>query len=112
MDLSSIQEFTPDYIGDKNIPNPGSEYNWSIEKYWEGEPNNKPVFELYNFRYGGSTAGVTIHNDGCTYYWPQNTKNTSTYDYVLVKHVDASGNASLDYKQLVVTMPDIPDYGS
>ena len=112
MDLSSIQEFTPDYIGDKNLQYPGSEYHWSIEKYWEGEPNNKPVFELYNFRYGGSEAGVTIHNDGCAYYWPQNTKNPSTYDYVLVKHVDSSGNQELQYKQLVVTMPDIPDYGS
>lgn len=112
MDLNSIQEFTPDYIGDKNLQYPGSEYHWSIEKYWEGEPNNKPVFELYNFRNGGSEAGVTIHNDGDTYYWPQNAKSPSTRDYIVVKHVDASGNAQLDYKQLVVTMPNIPDYGS
>lgn len=52
-----------------------------------------------------------MYNDGCTYYWPQNSKTTSSYDYVLVKHVDSGGNAELQYKQLVVQMPDIDVQG-
>lgn len=74
--------------------------------FWDNY-DNKYAIELYNFRNGAGTANVTIHNDGCAYYWPQNAKNPSDSDYVLVKHVDSSGNAELEYKQLVVQMPDI-----
>lgn len=91
-------------------------YNASINRFWDGcEDLGRWAFELYDWRSGYDYQSLTIYNDGCTYYWPQGDRTDSSpteWDYVLVKHVHANGDQSLQYKLLEVTMPDITDYGS
>ena len=53
---------------------------------------------------------MTIHTDGCSYYWPQDIRTDqqlTEWDYILVKHVDSNGDSYLKYTQLAVEMPDI-----
>ena len=77
---------------------------------WWDEYDKKKYIELYGFKTDFGHNTVTIQNDGCTYYWPQNVrtdKYIDEYDYILVKHVDSDGNISLRYSQLQVQMPNI-----
>lgn len=97
MDFNSIKNFVPENIGDSQLdPSHYPITNESINKYWDDNDGlGRWAFELYGWR--GYTGGesLTIYNDGCTYYWPQGDRTDSSpaeWDYVLVKHVDASGN--------------------
>lgn len=117
MGFDSIKEFIPDNIGDSQLnPLHYQIRNRSINKYWDGcEALGRWAFELYDWQTGYDYQSLTIYNDGCTYYWPQNDRTDSSpteWDYILVKHVDSNGNQELQYKLLEVTMPNITDYGS
>lgn len=117
MSFDSVKEFVPENIGDSQLnPLHYQTYNKSINKYWDGCENlGRWAFELYDWQTGYDHQSLTIYNNGCTYYWPQNDRTDSSpteWDYILVKHVDSNGNQELQYKLLEVTMPNITDYGS
>lgn len=97
MDFSSIKNFVPENIGDSQLdPSRYPNTNESIDKYWDDNDGiGRWAFELYGWRSGHDHQNLTIYNDGCTYYWPQGDRTDSSpaeWDYVLVKHVNASGN--------------------
>lgn len=110
MNFDSLDELAVKYVGDSQLSLSAHDpYNRSTAVWWDDDDKKKYV-ELYGFRSDFDSDTVTIHNDGCTYYWPQDIKNDeplTEWDYVLVKHVDSDGNISLRYTQLEVEMPDI-----
>lgn len=110
MDFNSLDELAIKYIGDKQLSQPPhNPYRYSTEVRYDFYDQKKYI-ELYNFGCGGTYDTMTIRNDGCTYYWPQDVRTDhqmSEWDYVLVKHVDSNGNAELQYRMWEVTMPDI-----
>ena len=110
MDFNSLDELAIKYIGDKQLSQPPhNPYRYSTEVQYDYYDQKKYI-ELYNFGCGGTYDTMTIRNDGCTYYWPQDVRTDhqmSEWDYVLVKHVDSNGNAELQYRMWEVTMPDI-----
>lgn len=114
MNFDSVDEMVKKYIGDYQLSQPPhNPYNYSTNVFWDSY-DSKYAIELYNWQSGYDSQSLTIHNDGCTYFWPQGDRTDSSptdFDYVLVKHVDSTGNQELQYKLLQVTMPDIQDYG-
>ena len=110
MNFDSLDELAVKYVGDSQLSLSAHDpYRKSTEVLWD-EDDKKKYVELYGFRSDFDSDTVTIHNDGCTYYWPQDIRTDESlteWDYVLVKHVDSNGNISLRYTQLEVEMPDI-----
>lgn len=110
MDFDSLDELAKKYIGDSQLSlSAHNPYSRSTDIYWDWD-DQKYFVELYGFRTDYDSANVTIRNDGCTYYWPQDIRTdqqVNEWDYILVKHVDINGNHTLQYKQLEVEMPDI-----
>lgn len=110
MNFNSLDELAVKYIGDSQLSlSAHNPYSKSTTVLWD-EYDQKKYVELYGFKSDFEFETVTIHNDGCTYYWPQGIrtdKQLDEFDYTLVKHVDSNGNISLRYTQLQVQMPDI-----
>ena len=110
MNFDSLDELAIKYIGDSQLSlSAHNPYSKSTDVWWD-EYDQKKYIELYGFKSDFSHNTVTIQNDGCTYYWPQNVrtdKYIDEFDYILVKHVDSDGNISLRYTQLQVQMPNI-----
>ncbi|WP_407450941.1 hypothetical protein [Fibrobacter sp.] len=105
MPFEDIAKFSPDYSGDADNGDDKSISRRSLGADSDGQAREE--FELWNWRNNGTNAVVTIHTDGKTYAWPQNTQEAVTPDYILVKHVDSSGKSTLQYRQLMVQMPTI-----
>lgn len=110
MNFDSLDELAIKYIGDSQLSlSAHNPYSKSTTVWWD-EYDQKKYVELYGFKSDFQHNSVTIQNDGCTYYWPQNVrtdKYIDEFDYILVKHVDSDGNISLRYTQLQVQMPNI-----
>ena len=110
MNFDSLDELAIKYVGDSQLSlSAHNPYNHSTTVWWDNDDNKKYI-ELYGFRNNFESDYITIHNDGCTYYWPQDVRTDqqlSEWDYILVKHVDSSGNITLRYTQLEVEMPDL-----
>lgn len=68
-------------------------------------PDGSYMPMLYNW-HGGDSKHVHIKTDGGSYYWPQDVQIPTESYYFLVKHWDGR-DYTLEYKQLIVDMPDL-----
>lgn len=110
MNFDSLDELAVKYVGDSQLSLSAHNPYSKSTAVWQDEYDGNRYVELYGFKNDFGCDHVTIHDDGCTYYWPQDIRTDQTLtenDYILVKHVDSNGNISLRYTQLEVQMPDI-----
>lgn len=74
MDFDSLDELAIKYIGDTQLSYPfHNPYQRSVEVLWDDHDETKYI-QLYGFDSDIDSASITIHNDGCTYYWPQDVR--------------------------------------
>lgn len=91
----------PPISGDSQID---GTHDYSMVGSYTADGAYKPM--LYNW-HGGVNQHVHVKTDGESYYWPQDTQTPSDGYFFLVKHQTTGGDWILEYKQLVVDMPDI-----